>query len=105
MPIIKSAKKALRQTKRRTVFNRRSLNVVRKAIKNFRKKPTPEDLKKVTSEIDKAVKKGFFHQNKANRLKKQFNKLVSEKTPQKKKATNPPQKSASKKVTRAKMKK
>lgn len=76
MPIIKSAKKALRQTKRRTVFNRRSASVVKKTIKSFRKKPTLEALKKVISEIDKAVKKNIFHQNKANRLKKQLTKLL-----------------------------
>lgn len=105
MPIIQSAKKALRQTKRRTVFNQRSLKAVKKEIKLFRKKPTPEGLKKVFSEIDKTAKKKLFHPNKANRLKKQLNKLLVAKKPPQKKAPNSSKKSASKKPTRAKMKK
>jgi len=79
MPIIKSAKKALRQTKRRTKINRRTKDVVKKTIKAFKKKPTLETLKKVTSEIDKAVKKNILHRNKANRLKSQLNKLIKQK--------------------------
>jgi len=105
MPIIQSAKKALRQTKRRTVFNQRSLKAVKKEIKLFKKKPTPEGLKKVFCEIDKTAKKKLFHPNKANRLKKQLNKLLVAKNASERKTPSSPKKSASKKSTRAKMKK
>ncbi len=105
MPIIKSAKKALRQTKRRTVFNQRALKLVKKATKTFKAKPTLENFKEVVSQIDKTTKKKLYHPNKANRLKKQLNKLLVSKDQPKKKKADSPKKSASKKPTRAKMKK
>jgi len=79
MPITKSAKKALRRSKRRTKINKRRKEVVKKAIKTFRKSLTPETLRKAYSAIDTAAKKKIFHKNKAKRLKSQLAKLLNAK--------------------------
>ena len=76
MPITKSVKKALRRSKRRAKINQKTKNAVKKAIRRFKKKPGPENLKKVYSEIDKAAKKRIFHKNKARRLKSSLAKLL-----------------------------
>lgn len=90
MPIIKSAKKALRQTERRTVFNRRLKSKAKQTIKAFEKNPTKDNLKKAYSALDKAVKRNIFHKNKAARTKGKLSKLLVKKppkSPSKKKAT------------------
>ncbi len=66
MPLIKSAKKKLRQDKKRTVANA----TYKKKYKVAMKKVTGS-LTKVYSAIDKAAKKGIIHKNKAARLKSQ----------------------------------
>jgi len=78
MPIIKSAKKALRQTARRTGVNRKTKKGLKFAVRSFETKFKKEDFKKVCSEIDKAAKKGIIHKNKASRLKSRLAKLLKE---------------------------
>ena len=85
MPIIKSAKKALRQSEKRNKVNQKTRNAVRKAVKFFNEKITKESLSKAYSEIDKAVKKNLIHKNKAKRLKSSLSKKLKEaKKPEKK---------------------
>ncbi|MFH1602065.1 MAG: 30S ribosomal protein S20 [Candidatus Shapirobacteria bacterium] len=81
MPITESAKKFLRQSKKKAKINKLRREKVKKAIKELEKKPIPANLKKAFSEIDKAVKKKIVHQNKASRWKSRLSKLVKEKTP------------------------
>lgn len=76
MPITKSAKKALRQTRKRAQINRRIKEVVKKAIRVFKKNPTLENLRKAYSTLDKAAKKNVFHKNKAARLKSRLSRLL-----------------------------
>ena len=69
MPIIKSAKKAARQSVKRRNNNQAIKKNIRAALKEFRAKPTAESMKKVQSEYDKAVKKGLIKKNTASRRK------------------------------------
>jgi len=103
MPITQSAKKALRQSIKRNRVNRRAKDKVKKAIKEFKAKPTKEGLKKAFSKIDQAIKKNLTHKNKAARLKSQLAKLLSQKPVQPKKS--PSRKAAKKNSPRAKIKK
>jgi small subunit ribosomal protein S20 len=74
MPIIKSAKKRVRVTARATERNKTSKSKLRAAFKSFVSSVkggvnTSESHAAVQSEIDKAVKKGLIHKNKAARAK------------------------------------
>ena len=69
MPIIKSAKKKLRQDKKRTELNSSYRARYKKAIKEVIAKPTVKKLAEAFSLIDKAAKKNIIHKNKASRLK------------------------------------
>lgn len=69
MPIIKSAKKAARQSIKRREQNQEIKKTIRAALKEFRSKPTAEKMAKVQSEYDKAVKKGLMKKNTASRRK------------------------------------
>jgi len=70
MPIIKSAKKRVRLTRRAAVRNSKTKRNLRTALKSFAKKPSTQSLSSAQSNLDKAVKKGVVHKNKAARLKK-----------------------------------
>ena len=69
MPIIKSAKKAARQSVKRRENNQQIKKTIRAALKDFHAKPTADNYKKVQSEYDKAVKKGLIKKNTASRRK------------------------------------
>jgi len=76
MPITKSAKKALRQSKTRRIGNLKRLNGYRTAVKQFNKlveagnvKEAGAMLDKVYQSLDKATKAGVIKANKASRLK------------------------------------
>lgn len=71
MPVIKSAKKKLRQDKVRTRANERTREMYKEAIKKAQEKPTKKTIAEAQSKIDKAAKNNVIHANKASRLKKQ----------------------------------
>ena len=77
MPQTKSAKKALRNSKRRAVVNL----LVRKKTKTIllaaKKKPTVESIKKATSALDQAAKKNLLPRQRASRLKRRLNLLLT----------------------------
>lgn len=75
----KSAKKALRQSKKREVRNKKIRKALKEAIKVFRKNPIKKDLSKLYSLIDTAAKKRVIHKNKAARLKSRLAKLLNKK--------------------------
>jgi small subunit ribosomal protein S20 len=77
MPILKSAKKALKVAKRRKTENDTLKKKVRNAQKAFRTSPSVEALRSAFSTIDTATKKHLMHKNKAARLKSQLSKLLS----------------------------
>lgn len=79
MPITRSAKKKLRQDKKRQKYNLLVKKTVKDAIKSFRRKPTNSLLPKVFSIIDTAAKKKIYHPNKVARLKSNLAKLMGNK--------------------------
>lgn len=77
MPIIKSAIKKVRKDKTRTARNAAQKNVLKKLVKDTRKKPSAKSLSKVFSVLDKAAKTNLIHRNRAARLKSRLSKLVA----------------------------
>ena len=71
MPIIKSAKKRVKVAKKASVRNSKTKRTLKSALKLFSRKPTAQSHSAAQSNLDKAVKKGVIHKNKAARLKKQ----------------------------------
>ena len=76
MPIIKSAKKRVKTTKKATVRNARTKKTLRSALKTFTKSlgssKSTEAHSKAQSALDKAAKKGLVHKNKVARKKRQL---------------------------------
>lgn len=71
MPIIKSAKKRVRTANKAAIRNSKTKRSLRDALKAFSGTPTAKSHSSAQSALDKAVKKGVIHKNKAARLKKQ----------------------------------
>jgi small subunit ribosomal protein S20 len=76
MPVIKSAKKKLRQDKKRQKRNNFQRANFKDAVKEATKSKTAEKVRKAVSLVDKAVKKGLIHKNKAARIKSGLSKLA-----------------------------
>ncbi len=83
MPIIKSAKKALRGSKRKHVFNLRrnkamteTVKGVKKLITGKSKKEAEALLPKMYQAIDKAAKRGIIKKNTAARKKSRLVKAI-----------------------------
>jgi len=71
MPIIQSAKKRVRVARKATVRNSKTRRNLKVAMKLFAKSPSAKAQSTAQSNLDKAVKKGVLHKNKAARLKRQ----------------------------------
>ena len=76
MPIIKSAKKAARQSKKRRAKNAQIKNDIKVALRTFKTEPNAENAKKLQSEYDKAVKKKLMKKNTASRKKATLAKIA-----------------------------
>lgn len=76
MPVIKSAKKKLRQDKKRTVARAKQETSLKDAVKAAKSKPTAETVRLATKAADKAAKKHIIHKNKAARIKSALSKLI-----------------------------
>ena len=83
MPIIKSAKKALRGSKRKKVYNDRRSKAMKLAVKDVKKlltdkkaKEAKVELTKAYQAIDKAAKRGVIKKNTAARKKSRLAKLI-----------------------------
>lgn len=79
MPIIKSAKKKLRQDLKKSVRNAFVRQNLKKSLRLFKKNPKEKDFNKIQKLIDKAAKKNIIHKNKAARLKSRLTKLLLKK--------------------------
>ena len=84
MPITTSAKKALRGSKKKRVFNLRRKNDMQSVIKEYKKliaaKKTDEAKKiipKLQKAIDKAEKRGLIKKNTASRKKSRLMKVIT----------------------------
>jgi len=76
MPVIQSAKKALRRDQRRTTINKEIKVKIKEILKSTRKNPNKKNLGLAFMTLDRAAKKKVIHQNKANRLKSRLSKLL-----------------------------
>ncbi|MFA5830327.1 MAG: 30S ribosomal protein S20 [Candidatus Paceibacterota bacterium] len=83
MPIIKSAKKALRGSKRKHVFNLRrkkdlneTVKEVKKLVAGKSKKEAEALVPKMYQVIDKAAKRGIIKKNTATRKKSRLVKMI-----------------------------
>lgn len=83
MANLKQSKKRIKQDKKKYLRNRRNVSRVKTFIKKFLvvlksldNKRLLNDYPILVSEIDKSVRRGVFHKNKANRLKSLFNKKI-----------------------------
>lgn len=79
MPIIKSAKKALRASKTKKVYNDRRSKAMKLAIKGVKKLTGAEaraELSKAYQAIDKAAKRGIIKKNAAARKKSRLAKSI-----------------------------
>jgi small subunit ribosomal protein S20 len=79
MPILSSAKKALRSSAKKAAFNRVVKSKLKTALDSVKKAPATDTVSAAFSKIDKAVKRNLMHRNKAARLKSQVAKLVGSK--------------------------
>jgi len=84
MPITKSAKKALRQSKKRNLENLSFKRKFKSAVKEFRKEIVAKSLDKaknllptVYKAVDKAAKKGVIKKNTASRYKSRLTQLLN----------------------------
>ena len=80
MPKIKSAKKAMRQARSRTVRNRAQRSALRTAVKRVRAAATAEAATKAYAVaaklLDRAARKGLIHKNNAARHKSRLSALL-----------------------------
>ena len=75
MANIKSAKKRIGVTQKKTEQNKAAKSEINTEIKKFKSKPTTEGLSHVVSLLDKAAQDSVMHPNKANRIKSKLAKL------------------------------
>ncbi|MBI4058191.1 30S ribosomal protein S20 [Candidatus Gottesmanbacteria bacterium] len=85
MPIIQSARKKLRQDKKRYRINQHEKKRLKDLLKVAREHTTEKNIREAMSAIDQAAKKHVIHQNKAARLK---SRLVTKLTPKRKRETS-----------------
>jgi small subunit ribosomal protein S20 len=78
MPVLKHAKKKLRQDKVRTAKNKKQREQYKDAIKAARKNPAAKAVSAAFAEIDKASKNKLIHKNKAGRLKSSLSKIIDD---------------------------
>jgi len=76
MPILQNAKKALRASKRKAIYNQVVRSRAKSAVDAVHKNPNMETLSAAYRAIDKGVKRNLFQANKAARMKAQLAKLV-----------------------------
>lgn len=76
MPIIKSAKKKLKQDIARQKHNQEVKNNYKEAAKKAVNSHKNEDIRKAISLINKAAKNNIIHKNKASRLTSKLSKLI-----------------------------
>ena len=84
MPNIKSAKKRMRQSIKRTARNRVRKEKLKKAVRAYKgalatgeAQVVSDELKKVAKAIDKAKVKGILHKNTASRRKSRLAKAAN----------------------------
>ncbi len=84
MPIIKSAKKRVKTTEKKTALNRKWKDYLKDSIKDFEKiveegntEEAETQLKETFKAIDKSVNKNIIHKNNAARKKSRLTKMLN----------------------------
>lgn len=77
MPVTKTAKRALRVSKRQKSVNSILKGRLEIAIRKVRKTKADKDARSAASIADRAVKKKLIHKNRAARIKSSLSHLVS----------------------------
>ncbi len=75
MPVTKTAKRALRVSKRKRLSNTKFSHGLEIALRLAKKSKKSTEIKKAVSLTDRAEKKGIIHKNRASRIKSQLSKL------------------------------
>jgi len=76
MPVIKSAKKKLKQDKKREKTNKLLKTSFKNAIKEAQRSKTAAKILNAVKLVDKVAKKRIIHKNKAARIKSSLSKLI-----------------------------
>lgn len=76
MPVIKSAKKKLRQDRKREKTNDGLRKQLKDSVKKAQKTKNPKDIQKAFQSADKAAKNRIIHKNKAGHIKSSLSKLI-----------------------------
>ena len=77
MPVLKNAKKKLRQDKVRATRNKKLKDLFKKLVKEARAKKTQKTVSEAFSAIDKATKHFILHKNTAARMKSSLSKVIA----------------------------
>lgn len=76
MPVTKTAKRALRSSKRKAVINKKIVSQIEAVIRTAKKGKKSSDIIRAISLTDRAKKKHVIHKNKAARIKSALSKLL-----------------------------
>src|SRR5687767_12706500 len=77
MPLLKHAKKKLRQERKRELHNQSLTTAFKNLLKTAKKTQTAESVSKAFSAVDKAAKKNLIHKNKAAHIKSGLAKMTA----------------------------
>lgn len=77
MPRIKSAKKAMRQARKRTKHNRAERSTIKTTVKKARAELTPVAVAEAIKTLDRGARKGQIHRNAAARRKSRLMKKLA----------------------------
>jgi small subunit ribosomal protein S20 len=86
MPVTKTAKRALRGSKRKEAVNKLFMSRLEVALRLARKSPSSDRVRTAVSLVDRAVKKNLIHKNKAARVKSKLASLIKSSKPSSDKA-------------------
>jgi ribosomal protein S20 len=79
MPVTKTAKRALRSSKKKALVNKVILSSMEIAIRTAKKDKKQKSVEKAYSLVDRALKKNAIHKNKAARIKSSIASIFSKK--------------------------
>ncbi len=89
MPVTKTAKRALRGSKRKTQVNKLMITRLEIAVRIAKKGKKEKDIIRAISLADRAAKKHTIHKNKAARIKSTLSKLIPKSNTKAKSKTSP----------------
>ena len=82
MPVTKTARRALRSSKRKEAVNKLIASRLEAVIRVAKRSKKTKDIITAISLVDRAAKKYILHKNKASRIKSTLSQLIKNKPPQ-----------------------